>query len=166
MAAKYDTARCIYWELTNSMAPTYKGKFRPKNPQKYQGRADNIVFRSAWELTFLQYCDTNPNVLKYASEEVAINYYFVGTGKWHRYFPDMLLQIRTPQNTIETLVVEIKPYKQTIPPTHTSLTGRKKLREAVEYAKNQAKWQAASAWAKQRGWKFVVITEKELFPKS
>ena len=32
----------------------------------------------------------------------------------------------------------------------------------MAYIKNQAKWKAASEYAKDRGWEFKIITEKEL----
>ncbi|NDB85179.1 MAG: head completion protein, partial [Alphaproteobacteria bacterium] len=28
----------------------YKGKFNPKNPNKYKGDPTNIIYRSRWEL--------------------------------------------------------------------------------------------------------------------
>ena len=36
------------------------------------------------------------------------------------------------------------------------------LREAFEYARNQAKWKAANEWCIDRGFEFKVLTEKEL----
>jgi hypothetical protein len=34
--------------------------------------------------------------------------------------------------------------------------------EALEYAKNQAKWKAAKDFCADRKWEFQVMTEKEL----
>jgi hypothetical protein len=36
------------------------------------------------------------------------------------------------------------------------------LNEAFEYVKNQAKWEAAQEYCKDRMWDFKVMTEKEL----
>ena len=36
------------------------------------------------------------------------------------------------------------------------------LREVYEYAKNQAKWKAATEFCEDRLWEFKVMTEKEL----
>ena len=47
---------------------SYKGKFKPSFPEKYLGNPTNIIYRSLWELKFLKYCDTNVNILEYASE--------------------------------------------------------------------------------------------------
>ena len=52
----------------------YSGKFRPTKPRKYKGDPTNIVFRSLWELKFMKYCDTNKNIIKWASEEHVIRY--------------------------------------------------------------------------------------------
>jgi hypothetical protein len=30
---------------------------------------------------------------------------------------------------------------------------------------NQAKWQAAEEYCKDKGWKFVIMTEKEIYGK-
>ena len=34
--------------------------------------------------------------------------------------------------------------------------------EVVNYAKNQAKWEAAEEFCKDRRWQFQILTEKEL----
>ena len=49
---------------------SYKGKYQPRNPQKYVGDSTNIIYRSLWERKFMIYCDTNDNVLEYASESM------------------------------------------------------------------------------------------------
>ena len=36
------------------------------------------------------------------------------------------------------------------------------ITEVVTYAINQAKWEAAREYCKDRGWEFMLITEKEL----
>ena len=141
------------------------GRFFPKNPHKYLGNSDNIIFRSAWERTFMEYCDTRSDVTQWASEELAIPYYFVGDSRWHQYFPDFILNVTDKNGNKQTWMVEIKPAKHTRPPKQVSAKHKKKyLREAVEYAKNQAKWNAAEAFCKNKGWKFVVLTEKDLYP--
>jgi hypothetical protein len=50
----------------------YKGKYKPQNPQKYKGDPTKIIYRSLWERKFMVYCDTNVNILQWASEEVII----------------------------------------------------------------------------------------------
>ena len=147
------------------MAPP--GRFFPSNPKKYAGDSSNIIYRSSWERTFMEYCDRNPDVVTWASEELHIPYFFIGDGKWHRYFPDFLMTtVQARTNRKQTWVVEVKPYKQTLAPVAgRTRGGRRYLREVVAYQQNQAKWTAAQAFCQRKGWRFVVITEKDLYPR-
>ena len=47
------------------------------------------------------------------------------------------------------------------PPAQKRKT-KKYMYEALEYAKNQAKWKAAKDFCADRKWEFQVMTEKEL----
>ena len=44
-----------------------KGKFKPKNPKKYNGNPSKIVYRSTWEAIFMNYFDQNDNIIWCAS---------------------------------------------------------------------------------------------------
>lgn len=111
----------------------------------------------------MTFCDSNPNVLNWGSEELAVNYIKPTDGRVHRYFPDFIIKIRTKDDQIETWVVEIKPYCQSVPP---KITPRKRQKTIIEeqttYLINQAKWKAMKAYCDKVGWKFKVVTEKEL----
>ncbi len=127
-----------------------KGKFVPQNPQKYVGDVNNIVWRSSWEKQFLRWCDVNPSVLKYSSEEVVIPYIHPMDNKPHRYFPDMMLELQKRDGTVEKVMVEIKPSKECVPPAPTK--NKKTLTEAtITYMINQAKWKAAQAFCQKHG---------------
>lgn len=142
-----------------------KGRFFPRNPSKYIGNPHNIIFRSAWERTFMEHCDREENVLQWGSEELIVPYYFTADSKWHRYYPDFVLNVKTKTGQQQTWMVEIKPSSQVQHPgTKRYSNPRRQLREAVEYAKNQAKWAAATAYCANKGWKFMILTEKELYP--
>lgn len=145
-----------------------KGRFFPHNPRKYLGNPQNIVFRSAWERTFMEYCDTQTSIIQWASEEIIVPYYFTIDSKWHRYYPDFVVNVETTQGKKETWMVEIKPSKQVQAPTakRTGVNPRRQLREAVEFARNSAKWAAAQTFCATKGWKFVILTEKELYPRA
>lgn len=94
-----------------------------------------------------------------------IPYYLVTDGKWHRYFPDFLLTSRQ-NGKDQTWLVEIKPLSQTRHPgTKRYASARRQLKEETEYVKNQSKWTAADAYCKAKGWRFVILTEKNLYPK-
>jgi hypothetical protein len=141
---------------------SYKGKYKPSYPEKYSGDPTNIVYRSLWELKFMKYCDTNENVIEWQSEEKAIPYRSPVDGKIHRYFPDFLIKVKEPDGSIKKYMIEIKPKKQTAPPPKPKRQTKKYLYEAYEYAKNQAKWEAAKEWCADRGYEFKVLTENEL----
>ena len=142
--------------------PFKQGKYRPVNKEKYIGK-HIPEYRSSWELRFFEFCDKNPLILEWSSESVIVPYISPVDGKLHRYYVDGAVVIREGNNIVKYLI-EIKPEKQTIPPKESK---RKKastlLYEKVTYAINQAKWEAASKFASQKGMKFIILTEKELF---
>lgn len=144
-----------------SFKSKYKGLFKPQNPQKYLGDPTRIIFRSMYELKYMKFLDAHPDVLKWGSEEVIINY-LAPDGRIRRYFPDFVVQLRNRKGEIEKLMVEIKPYVQTQPPKRPKKLTRKFLQEAETYAINKAKWAAATQFCEQKGLQFKVYTEHEL----
>ncbi len=94
----------------------YSGVFKPQNPKKYRGDFRNIIYRSLWERKFMVFCDSNPNILQWGSEEVVIPYRSPVDGRIHRYFVDFNIKIRTKSGEIKKYLIEIKPKKQTVPP--------------------------------------------------
>ena len=140
----------------------YKGKFKPKNPNKYNGDPTKIIFRSLWERKFMHKLDQHPKVIWWQSEEVSIPYKSVIDGRFHRYFPDFLVKMEDlNQNTVMKLI-EIKPKAQTIPPTKKKSVTKRYLKEVQTYGVNVSKWAAAEIYCKQKGWEFVILTEHEL----
>lgn len=133
-----------------------KDKFHPKNPSKYVGNGVP-TYRSSWELSFMNFCDNNPNVLEWASEPMRIPYRHPLTGKQTVYVPDFLIRYRERNNKIKTELIEIKPYKQSV------IEGRMNANARATVAINQAKWEMARAWCKRQGITFRVITEKDMF---
>lgn len=140
----------------------YKGKFKPKFPDKYLGDPTNIIFRSSWEKKFMVWCDSNSSVLKWQSEETIIPYRCPTDNRIHRYFVDFRIQIRDKVGVLKTYLVEIKPDSQTKPPVYPGRKTQRYLTEAMTFMKNQAKWKAAEQFAKDRGWDFVILTENHL----
>lgn len=141
-------------------------KFVPKNPKKYKGDATNIVSRSSYELRVMKYLDEHPNVLEWCSEEIAIPYISPVDNRHHRYFPDFLIKIKDINNNIRTIMIEVKPYSQTIPPEIKEAKSKKTIQEVITWGINQNKWTAAKAFCADRGWEFQLITEKDLGIKS
>ena len=140
----------------------YRGKFRPKNPQKYRGDPTNIIYRSLWERNCMRYFDENPNVLKWSSEEVIVPYKSPIDGRYHRYFPDFLIRVKNKQGQLETIMIEVKPYKETKEPKPQKRLTKNYLAEVKTWGINKSKWEAAIDFCKDRKWKFMIITEKEL----
>lgn len=147
------------------MARRYmQGRFKPKNPHKYRGDPNNIVYRSSWELKLMMWLDKHPDVIQYSSEEIVVPYKSPIDMKWHRYFPDFLVKMRNANGMTETVMIEVKPAKETIAPkpkkarTHT----RTYLNEVYTWGVNSAKWDAAREYCKDRGWRFEIMTEKHL----
>lgn len=140
----------------------HKGKFRPKNPEKYIGDPTNIIYRSSWELRFMNWADNKPSVLKWRSEETVIPYLSPVDNKYHRYFVDFQIQIKTKSGALKTYLIEIKPEAQTRPPEVQRRVTQKYLTEVMTWGKNEAKWKAAKEYAQDRGWEFIILTEKDL----
>jgi len=140
---------------------SYKGKFTPQNPQKYNGNPDNIIYRSSWELRCMKWFDDNPNIIWWSSEELAIPYYSPVDKRMHRYFPDFIIKVKRKDDTIMTYVVEVKPEAQTKKPTQKRKT-KNFLRESIAYVVNQMKWKAADEFCHAHGWQFKIVTEKDL----
>ena len=141
---------------------SYKGKYYPSFPRKYKGAPTNKIYRSLWERKFMVYCDKNQNILEWASEEIAIPYRSPIDNRVHRYFPDFYMKVKEMNGRIKRYVIEVKPAKQTKPPAKPKRQTKGYIREAYEYAKNQAKWKMAREFCADRQWEFKVVTEKEL----
>ena len=141
---------------------SYKGKYYPSFPRKYKGDPTNIIYRSLWERKFMVYCDKNQNILEWASEEIAIPYRSPIDNRVHRYFPDFYMKVKETNGKIKNYVIEVKPAKQTKPPAKPKRQTKGYIREAYEYARNQAKWKMAKEYCADRQWEFKVVTQKEL----
>jgi hypothetical protein len=141
----------------------YKGVFRARNPNKYKGDPSNIIYRSRWELMVMQKLDAHPDVLEWSSEEIIIRYRSPVDGKVHRYFPDFWVKKKDRSGAIVHDLIEVKPFKQTRPPTvMEGKPTRRYVNEVMTWGINSAKWKAAKEYCADHGWNFVIITEKEL----
>ena len=139
------------------MAESKKSRYYPSYPKKYKGNPNNIICRSNWERKFCQWCDSNENILEWGNEEFWIPYRSPVDRRVHKYFPDFIIKVKESAGQIKTYVVEVKPKKQTKPPTNKS-----SLYEVKTYAVNQAKWKAAEDFCADRRIEFKIITEEEL----
>lgn len=135
---------------------SYSGRYKVSNVKKYKGDHTNVIYRSLWERSAFKWCDENPRVKEWVSEEVVIPYFYDVDKKYHRYFMDLKIKLDE-----KTLLVEIKPEAQTKPPTGTRRT-KKYISESLDFIKNQNKWRAAISYAKDRNWEFQIWTENTL----
>jgi hypothetical protein len=136
-----------------------QGIFTPKNTKKYVGN-HSPRYRSGWELTFMTFCDSNDNILYWASEALRIPYKHPLTGKPTIYVPDFFVVYKNKHGKQVAEVVEIKPKKQSIIESKAA-----SAKDRMVVAINHAKWQAAMAYCKHQGYTFRVVTEDDLFRK-
>src|SRR6056300_1690030 len=107
-----------------------KGRYKPKNPHKYNGNVNKITYRSLWERRFMLYCDKSDQIFKWSSEELYIPYLSPKDGEWHNYYPDFVINTKDGR----VIVVEIKPnYQKT-------------------WNINKAKWSFAQELCNKHGW--------------
>jgi len=141
---------------------SYKGKFKPKNPTKYKGDPTNVTYRSLWELKLMRYLDDHPDIIQWSSEEIIIPYKSPIDGKFHRYFPDFVVRKRDKNGKISTIIIEVKPDKQTRQPEVKFKKNKQYINEVMTWGVNQAKWKAAIEYCKDKNWTFTLMTEKHL----
>tara|TARA_B100000941_G_C28452162_1_gene525683 strand:- start:48 stop:488 length:441 start_codon:yes stop_codon:yes gene_type:complete len=140
---------------------TYKGRYTPKNPNKYMGNSKNIIYRSLWERRFMTYCDNNESVLCWASEELIIPYISPIDNKMHKYYPDFLIKVDRSGKT-QTVVIEVKPQKETKAPKKRNKITPRYLYEMKTWSINAAKWKYAREFCEERKWEFKILTEAEV----
>ena len=140
-----------------------KGRFYPKNPQKYKGNSQYIVYRSSWEMKFMRYCDDSKNILEWGSEEIIVLYESSWDKKVHRYFPDFYVKVKQSDGTIKKLIIEIKTKKYLSPPPSNPKRKTKSWWYMLkEWHRNTSKWKQAKLFAKDRGMEFKIMTEDDI----
>jgi len=139
-----------------------QGIFKPQNNAKYLGTS-HPIYRSGWELKFFRWEDLNENILYWGSENIIVPYINPLDGKVHRYFVDNFVVFRDKDGNKKKFLIEIKPSSQVSRPIQSN---KKKhstvLYEQTTWITNQSKWEAARRWAKNKGYDFIILTEKEL----
>lgn len=140
----------------NKNSKYHQDYFVPKNPKKYVGKTP-IMYRSSWELTFMNVCDLHPNIIQWASESIEIAYQNPTTKRFHRYIPDFMIMIQDASGNKRVELIEIKPASQTL--TEYAKSKRDKAALLI----NEAKWEAARRVCAERGMVFRVMTEHDLF---
>ena len=138
------------------MSKFAQGIYVPRNPAKYVGNG-NPRYRSGWEHAFMRFCDSNDNILQWASESITIPYRNPITGKQSIYVPDFLITYRNRNNQVIAELIEIKPKKQSL------IESKASARDRAIVAVNYAKWDQATKWCRRNGLTFRVVTEDDIF---
>jgi hypothetical protein len=139
------------------MSKFARGKFSMKRPEKYVGNK-MPTYRSSWEWSFMNFCDNNDSVVKWASEAIQIPYVDPLTERHTVYVPDFFIQYVDKHGRMQLELIEIKPASQTV----LERVG-KSAHNQSQFIKNQAKWAAAGNWCKQQGLKFRILNENDIF---
>ena len=134
-----------------------QGRFEMKNPSKYVGTKTPLA-RSSWEFVFMRMLDEHPGVETWASESIKIPYRDPFTGKYSIYVPDFFVVYNEKGGKKRAEVIEVKPKNQTM----RESVGKNRFNQE-QYVKNMAKWEAASAWCKQKRVRFRIVNEEDIF---
>lgn len=138
---------------------TYKGKFsKLKNPAKYAGDPNNIVYRSHWERNVMRWLDENDQVVEWSSEEISFPYDHPIRGKSAKYYPDFFY--KTSDGKL--WCVEVKPKKQTFDPPTPKRKTKNFLQEKMTWMINNEKWIAARKICAKHDINFEIWTEDTL----
>jgi len=134
-----------------------QGQFKPKNTDKYVGKRTPHA-RSSWEFVFMKMLDEHPGVESWASESIQIPYRDPLTGKSTIYVPDFFIVYQDKNGKKHAELIEVKPTNHTM----RESVGKSRYNQE-QYVKNLAKWEAATAWCKQKQIRFRVVTENDIF---
>ena len=108
------------------------------------------------------YCDNNPNIIEWGSEEVIIPYKSPLDKRVHRYFPDFYIKYVDNKGQSRRVIIEVKPKKQLKPPPEPKRRTQRWMNEVAIYMINQAKFKAANEYCKDRRYEFRILTEDHL----
>lgn len=135
-----------------------QGVYTPVNPEKYVG-AVRPRYRSSWELKFMTNLDEHPSILKWASESIRIPYINpLKADRISEYVPDFMIQYVDAAGKQYVELIEIKPSSQ------TTLEGAgRSASNQLAVAVNAAKWEQAQAWCAQKGIRFRVLNEQDIY---
>jgi hypothetical protein len=138
------------------MSKFMQGEFIPKNPHKLIG-ISRPYWRSSWERTVMNFLDTHPSVIQWASESIRVNYINPLTGKRSQYVPDFMIIYQDKNGNRRHEIVEVKPRSQAL------VEHAKSRYDKAAQIVNMAKFAAALAWCKQNGFTFRVLTEDSIY---
>lgn len=128
----------IWRDFRGGKKKTNKPNFKNGYFTSIKNNNQKFYYRSGYELDTYEMLEELNECVAWHGESFKVPYFF--NGSEHQYTPD--LSVKFQDGHVE--IWEIKPTTQTGLP------------------KNKAKWAAAEAYCKARGWDFKVIPEKEI----
>lgn len=136
----------------------HTGTYHVANKEKYAGQSDP-QYKSLLECKMMYYLDHNPAILRWKYEPQAIKYIDESSGgKVRNYYIDFSAIVQNKHSS-NVVWIEVKSESEMRPPSNRV----KDKRTAMKiWLKNQSKWKAAKALAESKGFKFVVVSEREL----
>lgn len=140
----------------------HQAAYKVKNTDKYAGtiiEGKQPFARSSWELTFMSFCDNNPNVISWASEPLKIPYYHPIKRKQSVYVPDFLICYKDRNGNKKMEMIEIKPMGQAV------LTEKSSDKEKADIIVNNAKWKEAIKFCRMRDIEFRILTKEDIYLK-
>jgi len=105
----------------------------------------------------MMFFDSNKHILYWASEAIVIPYLHPLTGKRANYIPDFFITYNDGKGKHRAEIIEVKPKKQ------TSVMEAKSKHDKLHAVVNMAKFAAATAYCKQHGYVFRVVSEDVIF---
>ena len=155
------------------MTKYHQGIYKVVNRAKYMGN-DNPIYKSSIEKRAFYYFDHNQNVMRWGYELMKVPYFFTVDQKWHNYYPDAYVELRSSNGELKNLLVEIKPQSQNVwdsignivlpkpPKRKTAKSWNNYQKRLLEATKNVCKWEAAKKFCIERGWEFKIVTDQNL----
>ncbi len=138
-----------------------KGFYHPINPSKWN--TDKIPYLSNWERQVFYKLDINPIITKIAANSMIIPYICATDKREHRYYMDVFYE-QVHNDKKEYFMIEVKPDEQLLPPNppkkQTASAIRSYKYKILQFQKNMSKWISAERLAVNRGWTFIIMTEK------
>lgn len=132
---------------------------------------ESVEYRSQLEFEYFHKLERSNNIIKWSSEQIKVPYINPvrtkeeGRPIKNNYYVDLYVETKN----MGTLLVEIKPQKEINAIRDNKVPKRTKNKkestyryEMKMYMINRSKWMYANKFAKERGWQFICVSEKDL----
>ena len=145
---------------------TKQGYYDVSRSVKYYGPRP-CIYRSSWEWKFMLWCERMEHVVSWSSEPFTIPYLCLETGKTREY--NIYFIVHTDKQ--EKQLIEVKPLKEVNDAEQFGKmlkliidpVAKKRYTMANKVAaKNWSKWTHARKLCTDKGWRFMIVTERFL----